>query len=83
MYRVPLYYSNASIVNCVIICVYGIVNKMLNTLFQICSLTVAKLHLDKNNFELFYCNSSMNIWTSTCNFRSYCTKAKALFDHPR
>ena len=45
---------------------------MLITLFQICSLTVAKLILDENNFELFYCNSSMDIWTSTCNFRSYC-----------
>ena len=56
---------------------------MLNTFFQICSLTVAKLPLDKNNIELFYCNSSMNIWTSTCNFRSYCTKANALFNHPR
>ena len=40
---------------------YGIVYKMLDTLFQICSLTVAKLPLDENNFEVFYCNSSMNI----------------------
>ena len=55
---------------------YAIVYKMLNTLFQICSLTVAKLPLDVNNFELFYCNSSMNIWTSG-------TKANALFNHPR
>ena len=83
MYRVSLYYSNASIVNCVIICVYGIVYKMTNTLFQTCYLTVAKLPLDENNFELFYCNSLMNIWTSTCIFRSYCTKANALFNHPR
>ena len=56
---------------------------MLNTLFQICSLTVAKLTLDENNFELFYCNLSINIWTSTCNFRSYGTKASALFNLPR
>ena len=62
---------------------YGIVYKMLNTLFKICSLTVAKLPLDENNFELFYCNLSMNIWTSTSNFRSYGTKANALFNHPR
>ena len=44
---------NASIVNCVIICVYGIAYKTLNTLFQIYSMTVAKLPLDENNFELF------------------------------
>ena len=62
---------------------YGIVYKLLNTLFQICSLTVAKLPLDENNFELFNCISSINIWTSTCNFRSCGTKANALFNHPR
>ena len=61
----------------------GIVYKMLNTLFQVCSLTVAKLPLDDNNFELFYCYSSMNILTSTCNFRSYGTRANALFNHLR
>ena len=60
---------------------YGLVYKKLNTLFQICSLTVAKLPLDENNFELFYFNSSMNIWTSTCNFRSYGKKVNALFNH--
>ena len=53
---------------------YGIVYKMLNTLFQMCSLTVAKVPLDEKNFKLFNCNSSLNIWTSTCNFRSYGTK---------
>ena len=56
----------------------GIVYKMLNTLFQVCSLTVAKLPLDDNNFELLYC-----ILTSTCNFRSYGTGANALFNHLR
>ena len=53
MYRMPLYYSNACIVNFVVICVYGIVYKILNTLFQICSLTAETLPLDKNDFELF------------------------------
>ena len=76
-------YSNASIVNCVIIRVYGIANKMLDTLFQICSLTVAKLPLDENYFDIFYCNSSMDIYTSTRNFRSYGTRANALFNHSR
>ena len=38
---------------------YGIFYKMLNALFQICSLTVAKLPLDEKYFELFYCNSPM------------------------
>ena len=41
---------------------------MLNTLFQICSLTVTKIPLDENNLKLFYRNSSMDILTSTCNF---------------
>ena len=57
---------------------YGIVYKILNALYHICSLTEAKLPLDENNFELFYCNSSMDIWTSTCIFRSYGTRANAL-----
>ena len=64
-------------------CVYGIVYKMLNTLFQFCSLTIGKLPLDGNNFELFYYNASMNIWTSTCNFHSYGTRANAFFNNSR
>ena len=56
---------------------------MFNTLFQISSLTVAMLPFDESNFELFYCNSSMNIGTSTCNFRSNGTMANALFNHLR
>ena len=40
---------------------YGIVYKILNAFFQIFSLTVAKLPLNENNFELFYCSSSMEI----------------------
>ena len=62
---------------------HGIIYKMLNTLFQICSLTVTKLPLNENSFEFFYCNLSMNLWTSMCNFRSYGTRANALFNHSR
>ena len=49
---------------------YGTAYKMLNTLFQIYSLTVAKLPLDDLN-------------PSRCNFRSYGTRANALFNHSR
>ena len=83
MYMIPLENNNASNVNSVIKCVYGIVYKMLNTLFQICSLTEAILPLDENKFELFYCNSSMNIWTSTFTFCSSGTRTHALFNHSR
>ena len=61
---------------------YGIVYTILNTLFQICSLTGAKLPLDESNLD-FYCYSSMNIWTNTCKIRSYDTRANALLNHSR
>ena len=58
--------------------VYGIAYKILNALYLICSLTEAKLPSDENNFVLLFCNSPMDIWTSTCNFRSYGTRANVL-----
>ena len=63
---------------------YGIVYKILTTVFQIYFLTLKKLPLDENNFELFNNFIMIHQWIvglAHAFFRLYGTSASTLFNH--